>query len=716
MTPNALIRGLKAVCHDHLLDEKWVLAPSLRAGHEWLVAVTRAGQPVVNGHVKTFVKLALDLAAPILSEKNLELISRQQGALLVDQVMRRLRKPGEGYLWKLPPSVRLAETVFKTVDAIRRAGLSSDDLIADRFEVEEKGREIKQIFSDYVKSLDAGGWIDRAGALRLAIKRLKSDSTALSDDVLLLVPDDIDLAGLESQLLAAVPARKLIRLRVDQPGSLPEAEGEPLSNGALLRWLHAPAEAPSPLGDDSARIFRSVGEVNEVRGVLRRCLAGQIPLDQVEVLCTDRTTYLPLIYESFPRLQPDDAPEDDIPVTFQEGLPARRFRPGRALVAWLTWMRDDFPQRTLIQMIREGLLEFLAVDGEKASFARLATVLGGVGIGFGRERYRKALDDHAAALDRRASDPDSMRDEDGQVDPARTVRLEARLNDVRTLRGLVQSLLTLSPRAEDPPAKVLELALEFLATHTRKAGRLDTYASHALIKRIKELQRSLDPEDDGSTIDIRAWLAALPSETWVGGEGPRAGRLHVADVLAGGHSGRPHTFIIGLDDGRFPGFGIQDPMLLDEERKQLSPDLPTAGHQLAKRLDQFARLLARLRGTVTLSFSCHNLADDREIFPSSIVLSAFRILSGERDGDQAALNRWLAPAESFAPDSAESALTEAEWWLWRTTGDEDVIDPEALVAARYPHLARGFALARERALTASRPSTAGFPHQAPNWT
>ena len=78
------------------------------------------------------------------------------------------------------------------------------------------------------------------------------------------------------------------------------------------------------------------------------------------------------------------------------------------------------------------------------------------------------------------------------------------------------------------------------------------------------------------------------------------------------------------------------------------------------------------------------------------MLSAFRILSGQRDGDHAALSRWLGPAESFAPEEAEQALTEAEWWLWRATGSEDVVDPQVVVSARYPHLGRGYELASER--------------------
>ena len=189
------------------------------AGYEWLSAVARAGQPVVNGHVTTLAKLALNLAAPIIAEKKLERISAQQGSLLVEKVMRRLRKPEGGYLWTLPPSVQLAESVFKALSAIRRAGLGSEDLAAQCFEVADKGHELKQIADAYAKELRQRNWIDAAGALRLAIDRLKSDAAALPEAVLVLVPDDVDLTGLESQLLAAVPQDRLKRLRHRSTGN-----------------------------------------------------------------------------------------------------------------------------------------------------------------------------------------------------------------------------------------------------------------------------------------------------------------------------------------------------------------------------------------------------------------------------------------------------------------------------------------------------------------
>ena len=132
--------------------------------------------------------------------------------------MEWLRKPEEGYLWRLSPSVRLAETVFKAIDALRRAGLDSEELKVERFEVDVKGREIRDILRGYIKELNQRKWVDRAEVLRLAIQRLKSDAGALASDVLVLVPDDINVLGLESQLLGALPARQRIRLQVDQPG------------------------------------------------------------------------------------------------------------------------------------------------------------------------------------------------------------------------------------------------------------------------------------------------------------------------------------------------------------------------------------------------------------------------------------------------------------------------------------------------------------------
>ena len=209
----------------------------------------------------------------------------------------------------------------------------------------------------------------------------------------------------------------------------------------------------------------------------------------------------------------------------------------------------------------------------------------------------------------------------------------------------MESLLELSPRPEDRPGRVFELAQQFLEERARHETKLDNYARESLIKQIKDIRATLGAEEAELGINTIAWLADLPDEAWVGGLGPRGGCLHVAHVLAGGHSGRPYTFIVGLDDGRFPGAGLQDPILLDEERQAtLTAICPPPGENWPSGFDRLALLFARLRGNVTLSYSCHNLANDREMFPSSVLLSAFRILSGQHEGRPGCLESLAAAA------------------------------------------------------------------------
>ena len=48
MRLNKLTQEISLVCRDHLLEEKWLIAPSLRVGHQWLDNVALNGRPVVE--------------------------------------------------------------------------------------------------------------------------------------------------------------------------------------------------------------------------------------------------------------------------------------------------------------------------------------------------------------------------------------------------------------------------------------------------------------------------------------------------------------------------------------------------------------------------------------------------------------------------------------------------------------------------------------------
>lgn len=680
-----------------MLANKWLLAPSRRVGQQWLEAVARSGQPVVNVRVKTLTSLAVDLAAEQIVARGLTLVSPRGGAFLVERVIRRLRINGLKYLAHLEPSAGLAEAVYAAAVAIRQAGLDVDSLHAKHFEVAGKGHDLQVILQTYLTELDAGQLIDHAELMRMAAARIRDDTAFLPKDLLLLVPADIELNPLERTLIEAFPLSQRHTLPVDEPATKGDSTATDLD---LLRWMENPTDAPSPAGDGAVRCRRAVGEVNEVRDVLRCCVSGQMRFDDVELLHTDTETYVPLVFETLCSLAREgETLGDDLPVTFAEGVPCRYSRPGRALAMWLAWIADNYPQRTLVQMLREGLIEVSQPGDEESSYSRLSGLLRSAGIGFGRERYRAQLQDRIASLQRQIEEPTDTHAEDDEPHPDRLASLQRQVRAFQSLDVLCERLLACSPTNLSNQVELLAGAAEFLKTSARTVNQIDRFAVLKLTGEISEMQQWLSLGDGDISFNAWEWLARLPNEARVQGSGPRPGCLHVAHALSGGHTSRPHTFIIGLDDSRFPGAGIQDPLLLDSERRKLSPELVTAAVRLEQKLGDFTRLVARLRGKLTLSFCTRSVDDDREMFPSGPVLAAYRIISGNHDGDQSDFVAWMAkqsPPASFAPHDQAGCLSGAEWWLWRLCGATPVHDPEALMLAHYPHLAQGRHATTER--------------------
>lgn len=689
---NRLTTALGDLCRERVLEEKWLLAPSLRVGFQWLDTVARSGEPLLNVRVKTLQHVVLDVASTEMQRRGVTFLRGVGVDVLVDRVFGRLRAAGIAYTTGLAPSPGLTRTLSQAIRDLRLAGVQARNLKTGAFEVQSKGREIRGLLLEYEKALEAERLADYAALLRLATERLKADSGDALRKALVLVPEDLeqDLRLLERAFLASIPPAQRVPLPVDRPGA--SSEEEP-SDRALLGWVLRPADAPRARGDGTALIFRAVGEVNEVREVLRRCVAEKIPFDEVEILHTDPVTYIPLIYELACQLTEDEGGEA-LPATFAEGIPARYGRPARALLAWVSWIREDYPQWTLTRMIQDGLLQIDEAEKEGFRFTDLGGLLRSVPIGSGRERYLSKIDEAISAAERRRA-AGRLTDEEGEGAADEQVRSARRIQGLKSIRKLVRGLLSHGPEEAVRQRDVLETARAFLERHVRHVNRFDEYVRVRLSERIGELADCLGDEDVGG-LDVWRWLVDLCLSAPVRGEGPRPGRLHVASVYSGGHSGRRHAFIVGLDDSRFPGAGLQDPLLLDEERIRVSEDLPTAARRLARAVQGVARLLARLRGRVTLSYCCRSLTDERDMFPSPVLLAAFRILAGKPEGDPDDLARWLPDPASFAPASLDRCLDLSEAWVWWMCAGEGIRDPGEVIARSFPHLGRGFVAQQAR--------------------
>ncbi|MBD3168527.1 MAG: hypothetical protein GF307_03520 [candidate division Zixibacteria bacterium] len=661
------------------LPPKRLIAPSRRVGYQWLDSVTRAGQPVLNTHVTTLRKTALEMALPAMERAGFKFLRETHALIIVHELFIKLKESGDGYLTGLNISRGLAKSLLASIRDMRLAGITGGTISTGGFEVNAKGDDIRRLLLMYEEHLRTKKLADYADILKMAVERLVAEPSCAGDDSLFLMPSDAheELKGLERKLWGAIPESNRRVIEVDHPGEIP-AEGA--ADASLLGFISDVENAPQPAGDDTAAIFRAVGEVNEVREVLRRCYGREIPFDDVEILYTDSETYLPLLYEVAGGLKTDDA--DEINITFEEGIPLRYSRPGRALRAWLEWVRNDYPQSVLVRMVQDGLLEIDTGD-EDVSFSELAGALRSVPIG-GRERYLSKIDEEASAIGKRV---EYYRTKDDEEFVKRVDVYKEKAKHLDLVRQFIAVLLKLSENINGYE-EVLRAAEIFIGEFARCANRMDEYCREYLMERFADLKDCFKVEEIPG-FEITEWLEDIAVRSNVGGMGPMPGCIYAVPLRSGGHTGRKHTFVIGFDDTRFPGAGKQDPLLLDDERMALSPELSTSSNRMAVKLRDYEYLMTRLRGSITLGYCCRNLKEDREMFPSPVLLASYRVLSGNHEGDYESFIQWVSEPCSFAPSNYKRCIDINDWWIWRLCGEVIPSNADEIIMRRFPHLKQG---------------------------
>lgn len=188
------------------------------------------------------------------------------------------------------------------------------------------------------------------------------------------------------------------------------------------------------------------------------------------------------------------------------------------------------------------------------------------------------------------------------------------------------------------------------------------------------------------------------------GEG---GGLLFSELQHGGRSGRPATFVVGLSAEVFPGAGIQDPLLPDEDRARIGaalPDaadgLPSVAERLRERRHALAATLAGLRGQVTLSYPGWHPGEARRTDPAAPVLQAFRVREGDPTLDYDRLRQALGRLRGPVPRGSAS-VDGTDVWLAALRGGEVPVDGTLQVREAFAALGAG--LRAREGLAAAEP-------------
>jgi ATP-dependent helicase/nuclease subunit B len=657
-----LVGALAKVCRELPLEEKILVSPSFFTGHQIVESLARSGVPWVHLRVESVRSLAHGVVGASLADEGLTLLSRAQALAFVEQACAEALGQ-TSYFGELALRPGLHRAIQSAFDELRSAGISPSDLPGSAFDDPKKIADLRAVLNRYEAALAREGFVDRADVLRRAVEVLRAKPPTAG--ALYLLALGSELSAIERELIERISAGRLRMLETDDPDD----------------WT---------TNARRARLFRALGEENEVREVFRRIFVESIPLDDVEILTTDPATYGSLVWEL--------SQEHAIPCTFEGGVAATFTRPAQAVLGYLRWLGRNYEAEELREILAAGLLDLTTVSGraEPPGSRPAARELREARIGWGRERSLTCLEAHVR---RRAAEVESARRRAGDSEEDATARVEwqeRRLATARVAQQLVVRLLSLSSTPLEGEVELKDVARAssaFVREFARVSGDLDAMAASALQGLFGELETL--PVTKLQLADAVGRLADAVRALHVGADRPRPAHLHFADYRSGGFSGRTHTFLVGLDSRRHPGSGLQDPVLLDEERRGINAavrplELAMRGTRPAENTLALKACLSRVRGEVTASYAAWNLLEGRDQFPAAVFLETYRWSSGASNADYSDLAKGLAEAAGFLTE-ADRTLDDTEWWLAKVQGSLLPAGKEAgSVRSAYPWLDDGF--------------------------
>ncbi|MGE5544682.1 MAG: PD-(D/E)XK nuclease family protein [Bacillota bacterium] len=653
---NRLILELEKVCKTYLLEEKILVVPTYLAGYELRNALANWSQGWINLLPSTVSGLAFDLAAPRMADKGCSFLNREGATQVVEGILAGLIADGElDYFSGHRKLTGLVSALTSFIFELRYCGIKAADLKEPQFVAAAKARDLTKILRCYEEHLEKNRLVDSPGQIEMAIEILADRN--LADNRIYLIPAFLELSPLEERLLECISGGRLIRLEADTGWDenlvLPDT------------------------GEVTVELYHAYGLVNETREVLRRINSENIPLDRVTVAYSS-SEYIPVFWSL--------AREMGFNLTVFEGIPAAMTRPGRVLLGLIEWIRQDFAVSQLISLLRECDIKWSGPDGLEISGSTAERLLNRAGIGWGRERYAR-MQDLAEGLKLRALEREHQDIGDDDCDYLGQSRLAGKLHSI--LDDLLQAI----PEPDIEGRVALNRLGRGLASLVKNLSpsrnEFDEAALTGIVARLEQWDSALAVILNDALERVENLVCSMR----VGRSTTRPGCLHLVDYRDLIWSGRPVTFVVGLDAGRFPGRGTQDPVLLDSERRLLHPGLKQ-GAGRPKNNQKLMELGLRSRqGRVTMSCSSFDLIENRSLYPAFLVLKAFRQLRGDGSLDYSVLVRALGEPVGFASRSGH-ALDEGEWWLTSAIARQAEVMP--LILVTFPGLHNGITAHKAR--------------------
>jgi ATP-dependent helicase/nuclease subunit B len=636
------------------------------------------------------------LARPAMELAETTVLDAFEVRALLDEAMDYALGADGSLFGDLADGVGFRERAHGAIEALRLAGVGPRELERARLSDAGKRRFLLRMLQRYEHLLSARRRVDTADILRLGLAALETEGAklpaAMDVDLVLLMPG-LGTRGLTGRLLAALTTRGAKVLETDAVVGIetpPRTLWRPAKEPGPRSSLHAPDRTAGLETSAEAELFRAASPHEELREVLRRVMARGLRWDQVEIITPAPAAYGSALHALCARL--------GVPVTFAVGLPIERTRTGRVVRTYLEWIEEGFQADPIRRLLEAGDLRPPASRREHTG-AALARRFRTLRVGWGRSRYRTQIRHALAAVE--LLTPARYETEEGLGRRRERVRRE-----LEALRSILFPTLRETPSVPDhmghegrrvSPAELARGLRAFLRRVPKGSGpdrmareevdrvleRVDATLVRrtAFLSALTVLRRHLD-------LRVRASAPARPGEgvaPWTS----EGGFLHLSDLEHGGFSGREAVFLVGMDADRALAAHTQDPLLLDGDRRVLGEELPTSLELLREGQFAFAALFARLRGSVTLSYSAWDAREARSVAPSPLLLQVLRLARRDPSLTFGDLEAALGRVVCAVPGADRSVLDVDDAWMAEVGRGAVLRMGVERVASAFPRLGAG---------------------------
>jgi len=701
-----LVRELERIAREGGCARKVVIARTRGEGKELLRQVALRGQSWVGFEINTLRALATRIVAQELAATDRTVIDTfDEHALMERAIDEVIASPRFSRFRDLAEKTGFRDAVRRSVSTLRGGGIHPPgDPPAGTGRGFNKRALVTGVLARYETLLRDGSRTDMAGVLKTAVGVLGRDGrSALPPDARFFLLPGLAERGLEGRFLAELQRLGSVLLKTDPVVGLRVPKGilwdvaPPEAPGSYLHAVdRCGAEIPPERAADRIELFTAASVYDELRGVLRRALEMGARWDEVEIVAADPWSYGSALHAL--------AEPMNVPVTFAVGLPVERTRPGRVVATWFRWIESGF-QESLFRALVEagdvipprpgaGAKDRRRMDGSRMGGPRLARALRRLRIGWGRERHLDRIEHALRTLD---SLPPGRFDDEERL----RRRKERWGEELRALRRLLRPVLRATPRTNGPvsPSQVAT-GVKSLLERVAPGTDTDETARQRLLRQLTRIEATV-----GRPTDFASAAAIVQSYLEIRIPAPRTegiapwssapGHLYMTDLRHGGATGRRFTFIVGLDSGSVLGSLHEDPLIGDRERFRLGGgQLPLAADRVVEARFNFARLFARLRGTVVLSYACWDPGESRELTPAPELLQALRLRERDSTLTFEDLDRHLGLTESRLPRPGITVNLDASdvWLRALTTEAGRLRDGLGAIERSFPRLGMGQAL------------------------